>query len=179
MSDGLYCANIYPVNLIKSIIFISCFIVISSLIAVHPHTAQAQDKIQVDHISVGFEKLKEKITLFFSLTVNKKIRYQIVLVNKRLAELKYAIDSEQIDLIEPTSSRYATYVGKLVNYVTKNKATASLVDINIMFENHKGALAIMRDKFPSNSAWWLMLQQDIDTINIFQNKLSLLNTSGT
>ena len=137
----------------------------------------AQNKIPADHVAVGFEKLKEKITLFCTFSKSGKTKYQILLTEKRLAELKYAVDSEQIDLIEKTSSRYATYVGKLTNYIIKNNQVSFQKELNSLFEMHKGTLEIMRNKFIYDSAWWLMLQQDIDTVNIFQIKLNSLNAS--
>ena len=164
---------------VKARILIVCVILVGTLFSLSPHPVLAQDKVQVDHIAVGFEKLKEKINLFFNFSKTGKTKYQIALTEKRLAELRYVVDSEQVDLTEETASRYATYVGNLTNYVVKNNVASYKSEINSMFETHKTALETMRNKFTFRSAWWLMLQQDIDTVNIFQNKLDSLKASGT
>ena len=164
-------------NITKKTIIITVGAIIVILFSGNSYPVFAQNKIPADHVAIGFEKIKEKITLFSNFSKSGKTKYQIVLTEKRLAELKYAVDSGQTDLVEPTSSRYATYVGKLTNYIIKNNQVSFQKELNSLFEMHKGTLEIMRNKFIYDSAWWLMLQQDIDTVNIFQIKLNSLNAS--
>ena len=40
-----------------------------------------------------------------------------------------------------------------------------------MFEKHKEILGSLRDKFEYDSAWWLSVQHDINTIDIFKDKI--------
>ena len=81
-------------------------------------------------------------------------------------------ENSELGVFEETSSRYATYVGRYTEYIVTKKLSGQKESTNQMFNKHKEILTPFLYKYDYNSAWWLLLQQDIDTINIFQKKIN-------
>ncbi len=138
---------------------------------VFAHEAEA---MKVDHVATSFEKLKEKITLFLKFDKKNKVDYYEYLAEKRLAEIAYAVESNNIDLVEPTASRYSTYIGILTSFVDKNKVTDKKDDLVKMFEKHDRVLTDLQKKFKFESGWWLAIQHDINNTRIFSDKIKSL-----
>lgn len=90
-------------------------------------------------------------------------------MDNRLSELKYAVDNNKLDLVTETSSRYQTYVANFESLYFQSDNSTLGGSVQKMTTNHLNLLPHLRDQFASNSAWWLMIQQDIDSIK----KLSL------
>src|SRR3990167_8416016 len=76
-------------------------------------TVVKASEVKVDQVAGKFEKLKEKVTLLFKIGRASKTDYLQYLTDKRLAELTFVIGAKQIDDVEPTASRYSTYLGNL------------------------------------------------------------------
>lgn len=156
------------------------FLFILSVFLLFPKSLFAEEVIQessptsqikVDHVANVMDRLKEKITLFFKFSITDKILYQQQLVEKRLAELKYVINDGQGDMIEEVSSRYAAYVGKFSEEVISKGTAADREKILTMYSSHSVMLETLRDHFPANSGFWLLLQHDINTIQIYTEKI--------
>ena len=92
---------------------------------------------------------------------------------KRHAELVYIIENDQIDLLEPTASRYATSLGTLTNYIIKNKITDDRGILINMLDEHAKIIQNLQTKFEYDSGWWLALQHDINYAGIYKEKLLL------
>jgi len=107
------------------------------------------------------DKVFEKIGLFMRS-----------LIDKRLFEMGSVAENSELGVFEETSSRYATYVGRYTEYIVTKKLSGQKESTNQMFNKHKEILTPFLYKYDYNSAWWLLLQQDIDTINIFQKKIN-------
>lgn len=129
---------------------------------------------QVDHITNNFEKLKEKITLFFKFDKKQKSAYQRELVEKRLAELDYVIKNKQWDYIEDVTSRYSTYLGNYINFVEKNKITGDKEQILNLLNGHKNFIEKMQTRFEFNSGWWILIEHDINVVKMSIEKIKAL-----
>lgn len=129
-----------------------------------------QNNVTVAHLPNMSDKIQEKIILFLKFNNPNKIEYYQYLLDKRLAEIKYAIDTEQIDYVEPTASRYETFVGNLNGLIQTKLPTTiktSLLETN---NRHIKSLEFLRDQFPANSTWWLAIQHDINVENFLEQK---------
>ncbi len=137
---------------------------------------RAEDGLQfkVDHVAGRIEKFKEKISLFLKFNKKSKTNYYQYLAEKRLAEISYVIEKNDIDSVEPTASRYSTYIGILGNYVDTNKVSEKKNDLINMYERHIKILTELQKKFKHDSGWWLAIQNDINTIKIFIEKTKSL-----
>lgn len=138
-------------------------------------THQPSVTVKVDQVAGLTGRLLEKAILLLKFNDTDKANYYRHLTEKRLAELELIIgrkDYQKRDfLIEETSSRYATYVGVTADFIIKHKLSQPKELFLKDLERHKPILAKLRDNFPANSGWWLLVAQDIDTTDIFSDKL--------
>lgn len=155
----------------KKINFIA--VIILAFLFLVSGVAFAKD-IKVDHVAGGFEKIKEKIFLFIIFEKQAKTNYQHDLTEKRLQELEYILESNKIDLLEPTASRYTTYAGSLVNYVLANKVTGKKSDLIKMFEDHEKRAEELQKKVPLDSGWWIALQHSVNVAKMSKEQLKTL-----
>lgn len=125
---------------------------------------------EVNHVASVVEKFKEKITLFFKFSNSDKYDYQKYLINKRLSELKYVVESKQGNLIEETSSRYSTYLGTLSEFVIKNKLSIKKEDTLAVFLEHIKIIEKLQEEYESESVFRMLLQHDINTLKLFSEK---------
>lgn len=113
-------------------------------------------------------KIFEKAGLFLKFNPVSKSIYWRKLVDKRLAEMKLVVEQDRLDIFEQTSSRYSTYLGRYSNYIVSKNLTSQKKIAEQMFNKHTEILKPLRDKYEYDSGWWLMLQQNIDTIDILK-----------
>lgn len=153
----------------RRIILYVCLVL--SLILTTRNTVFAEEvelETKATHIANVFEKLGEKVTLFFKFTKDSKFSYQKFLLEKRLAELKYVVDSKEWQPVEETSSRYATYLSKFNDFVQKNNLAASKKDeITQLYLRHGKILEKLQQNFEYDGGWWLLLQHDINLLKQF------------
>lgn len=128
-------------------------------------------EIQVKHIANVIEKLTEKVTSLFKFSKEDKFNYQKFLLEKRLAELKYVVDSKEWTPVEETSSRYATYLGKFTTFVAKSNLKDKKEEILSIYERHSKVLEELQKNFEFESGWWLLLQHDINSTEIFSRQI--------
>jgi hypothetical protein len=153
-------------------IFISSFII--SLFFLSSPALANETEVQADHVARGFEKVGEKVKLYSKFSRDAKIDFQIYLVQKRFAELKYVVDNNKVNLIEETAARYGAYVGRLSDYMIKKKAKARTEEVTKMYENHSKAIQILQSNFKYDSGWWLAIQHDLNILAEFSSKLRSL-----
>lgn len=134
--------------------------------------SQASNRVTVDHVATVLEKFKEKITLFFKFSKEEKFNYNQYLVEKRLAELKYVVDSKKGDLVEETSSRYTTYLGNFTDFAVKNSFSNKKDELLIMYKSQKTVLEELQKNFEFESGFWLLLQHGINSTNIFSTQVT-------
>ena len=117
-----------------------------------------------------FKRLKEKITEFFKFSSTSKFSYRQSLLEKRVSELVSLVENKNQQEIANASQRLAYEAGILAE--STYNGSRSDKDLLIgLFEKYKPILSKMRDNFPANSPFWLLSQQDIDTLNILSAKL--------
>lgn len=151
-------------------IILYCCLVLSLWVAIPNATWAESEELEtkVTHIANVFEKLGEKVTLFFKFSKDSKFSYQKFLLEKRLAELKYVIESKEWQPVEETSSRYATYLSKFNNFVLENNLGSSKKDEIIkIYDRHSKILKELQQNFEYDGGWWLLLQHDINLIKQF------------
>lgn len=117
-----------------------------------------------------FKRMKEKITGFFKFSKEAKISYRKELLERRISEYVSLVENKNQLETADSSQRIAYEAGVLAD-TSKSESKEIKTDILKLFEKYKPILAKMRDNFPANSAYWLLSQQDIDTMNILTEKL--------
>ena len=154
----------------KIVCFLLFFTITSTVLASSDYNFNISLNKRVGYVG----KVKEKIGLFLKFSSTSKAKYWRKLIDTRLAEIIYVVDVDMIGDVEETTSRYSTYLGHYTNYLEKKNLTSQREISLAMFEKHKEILGILRDNFEYDSAWWLLIQHDINTIDIFKGKVESL-----
>lgn len=135
-----------------------------------PTLIAAKQPLVVNRLPNFIDKVSEGISLLFRFSPQSKIDYMQQLLEKRLAEIEFVNRNNDIDVLEITTSRYSTYMGKIMA-LTDAHRPASLSTIQEFYQNHLGRLEKIQSKFEHDSGWWLMLQHNINLLNIALSKL--------
>lgn len=143
-------------------------------IATFAQENEAKLDFSVSKVESKWGKVTEKISLILKFSAQSKVDYYKYILEKRLAELTYVIESDQIDLVEPTASRYATYSGIVSDFVINKKVTTKKEELIKTFERHEKLLLQLQSKFEHDSGWWLAIQHDINNTKSFRDKLGSL-----
>lgn len=118
------------------------------------------------------KRLKEKIIFYINFQTELKIKYSLELSKKRLSELISLVDVKNVDLLTNASQRYAYQAGITTELIKSIETEGNyILMIREQFKKDIPILEELRDNFPANSAYWLLMQQDIDTLNILDDNL--------
>ena len=116
------------------------------------------------------KRLKERTIEFFKISSKSKSAYREVLLERRLSELVSLVENKNANEIANSTQRFAYQAGKLAEGSYEDKSDRKK-EIIVVFEKYKPVLGEMRDNFHSNSPFWLLSQQDIDTLDILSDRL--------
>lgn len=131
-------------------------------------------KIKNEQINPGsfyypFKRLWEKFRERMIFDSNSKINFNESLLKTRLAELNYVVERKFLSEIQTTSERFAYQAGILTDEVVKaNRDKEKIVK---EFDKFSKTLERLRDKYPANSSFWMLIQHDINTLNILAKGL--------
>lgn len=120
--------------------------------------------------SYSFKRVKEKVLMTIKITSKSKYKYSVILLEKRLSELVSLVDVKDPNLVTGSSQRFSYQAGILADLNSKLKVSEK-ENIKTMFDNYKKILSELRDNYSANSAYWLLIQQNIDTLNILSDKM--------
>lgn len=165
MIESLYAACYSEIRMSKALLIL----VILATVLFIPSRASAQEYM-VDHIASPREKIVEKIGFWLKFSKEDKVRYYQKLLDKRLGEIAFGA-ATNVDLIEPTASRYATYVGNLINYIEANQINTQKDGLVKQFDLHSKAVKEIQSKYEYESGWWLALQHDINMLATAKEKV--------
>lgn len=156
---------------LATIFFVLFFIVNTNVLAAElslPNTIINPD----NYLFYSIKRLIEKSTIFLKFTKDSKIDYYHSLINKRAAELKYVVELDLLSEIERATQRFSYQVGILSDYISntsdlKNRRQS----ISDFLKSYKGLLENLRDKYPANSSYWMLVQHSINSIDLNLEKL--------
>ena len=115
--------------------------------------------------SYVFKRLNEKTGMIFKFSQKSKYSYSLVLLDKRLSELATLVNDKNPDLIVSSSQRFSYQAGTTTNINSKLKEKQNVI-LNFLFNRYGKILTELRDNYPSNTTNWLLMSQNIDTLNI-------------
>lgn len=110
------------------------------------------------------EKGKER--LMFSR--DSKRSFYTSLLKTRLAELNFVANKKMMSEIQRSSERFAYQAGILAAIDEKGKASEKLIQ---EFEKYSRFLEGLRDQYPANSSFWMLIQHDINALSILSDQL--------
>lgn len=124
-----------------------------------------------DGFNYGVKRFKEKFFLVAAFSKNKKADYYLKLIDARLAELKYTIENKDMANFESSTQRYFTTVGQYVEHLTAKKVSYDKKAIEKRFSAHVPVLEKLRDSFASDTAEWRFVQDDINYLKGYLDRL--------
>lgn len=125
----------------------------------------------VDRGDYMVKRAKEKFKLFvISVKPKAKAAFYHELVQRRFSELVYVVESKDESQIERASNRYFTTVGQMAEYV-EGKDWEIKNAMNETLESQIALLPNLIEKYPSESAGWLLLRQDLEYARQFKDRL--------
>ena len=114
----------------------------------------------------GYEKILEK----FQFSNASKLNYHQNLLLNRFSELKYVAEKNDVGELQTSTQRFSYEAGKLAQLSGKLNSTDN-ARIQNLFREYKPVLERLRDLYPANSSFWMLLQHDINTLEILSKKL--------
>ena len=117
------------------------------------------------------KRAAEKILYFIQFSQTAKFNYQKDLLQTRLAELSDVAQNKSLGQIETSSQRFAYQAGILSDFIVSNQLKKEGNVLLSLFSKDAAILAKLRDLYPANSSYWLLLQQDIDTLMLNSEKI--------
>lgn len=115
-----------------------------------------------------FKRLIEKGRERLVFSRDSKKSFYTSLLKTRLAELNFVVNSKMLSEIQSSSERFAYQAGILAEVGKKGKDSEKLIQ---ELEKYSKFLDTLRDKYPANSSFWMLIQHDINTLNILSEQL--------
>lgn len=117
----------------------------------------------------SFKRLWEKGLEKLQFSEQSKINFYESQLKTRLAELNYVVDNKLLSEVQTSSERFAYQAGILTQALVKaNKNKEKALK---EFEQYSKFLEKLRDKYPANSSFWMLVQHDINTLHILSEHL--------
>lgn len=138
--------------------------------------AQTDLKIRKSTINPGsflypLDRALEKLFQYFQFTPALRVNYYKSLLEERLAEVDYVAKNKLLGEVEKSSNRFAAQAGVLTDYVNTSGMEEEKQTIVDMFQKYADFLPQSRDKFQADTSFWRFIQQDIDSLNLYLDKL--------
>ncbi len=119
----------------------------------------------------SFKRLWEKGREKLQFSIQSKITFHESLLKKRLSELNYVVENKFLSEVQTSSERFAFEAGTLTDELAiENKVNEKEALIK-EFEQYGKFLPSLRDKYPANSSFWMLVQHDINTLSILSARL--------
>lgn len=171
---------IFEYNLkVKYCTTICLVFILMGYMLIFPSSTVAQDystiSNQIVYPGTRFYPLKrvwEKIVYQLSSSPTQRVIYYDKLITTRFAELQYVTNNKLLGEVEKSSQRFNYTVGEFVKSVQKTEDKHINFSSYIKrFEEYSNHLLSLRDLYPANSSYWLLIQQNIDTLKILSEQL--------
>jgi len=118
-----------------------------------------------------FKRAWEKSLHFILFPTQAKINYDINLLEVRMSELDNVVKNKNLNEFQQASERFSYQAGILVDQVISSNYSDKQ-KIKEQFSKYAKLLDKLRDLNPANSSYWLLIQQNIDTLKILTDRLS-------
>lgn len=137
--------------------------------------AEGTEQLKLPNVTVNpgsfyypFKRLIEKGRERLVFSQDSKRSFYTSLLRTRLAELNFVVNNKMLSEIQSSSERFAYQAGILAEAGEKGKDSEKLIQ---EFEKYSKFLDTLRDKYPANSSFWMLVQHDINTLKILSESL--------
>ena len=155
------------------------FLLIFLLIICQPMSVSAENNgvtVKNEFINPGsfyfsFKRLWEKGIERIQFSTQTKINFYFSQFQVRLAELNYVVENKFLSEVQQSSERLAYHAGMLTDQLVEQNNTEEKQKYIKEFEKYTSFLEGLRDVYPANTSFWMLVQHDINTLNILSEKL--------
>ena len=163
--------------MLKKIIFvflIFLFLAVPQFVASQNSDDFPYEKINPsNYYSYNLKRLKEKLSLtLFHRTPTRRVNFLKVLLLRRIAELKFVVERDDIANLQNSSQRYSTTAGQITEVITKNSLNSEKEYFRKLFKDHTLLLEQLQTNYKYDSGQWLFLKWDIDYLKLYSERLS-------
>ena len=127
-------------------------------------------KINPGSFYYSFKRLWEKFRVKLVFDTQSRVSINESLLKTRLAELNYIVEHKLLSEVQTSSERFAYQAGILTEEVLKANKDKEKALKN--FEQLGKILEKLRDNYPANSSFLMLIQHDINTLNILSERLT-------
>lgn len=117
-------------------------------------------------------RLWEKIVEKLQFNNSAKFKYYSFLIDKRMAEIGFVVKNQRLDEVQRSSERFAYQVGTLTDFLVKQNDEQMKKQTKEKINKFTPALSELRDNFPANSSFWMLIQHDINSLKEYSQRLS-------
>ena len=141
----------------------------SELIRAHESITIKNETINPGSFYYSFKRAWEKVSEKLQFGEQSKINFYESLLKTRLAELNFVVEKKLLSEVQTASERFSYQAGILSSEIVKtNKDKEKTIK---EFKQMQIFLDKLRDKYPANSSFWMLVQHDINTLTILSDKL--------
>lgn len=117
------------------------------------------------------KRSQENIILLTKTSPSDKIDYYLFLLDNRLKEIQYIMESGQYELLVSASLRYSTTAGTLTKIAKVNNLSQKTLSIKTKFLEHKKILDPMVTNFPEHTDRWKFLKDAENYLDTYSKEL--------
>lgn len=140
--------------------------------------AEGTEQLKLPNVTVNpgsfyypFKRLIEKGRERLVFSRDSKKSFYTSLLKTRLAELNFVVNNKMLSEIQSSSERFAYQAGILSEELIKQNNTSGKENLIKEFDTYSKFLDTLRDKYPANSSFWMLIQHDINTLKILSESL--------
>ncbi len=116
------------------------------------------------------KRLWEKGRARLLFNMQSKVEFNESLLKTRLIELNYVVERKLLSEVQTSSERFAYQAGILTEELVKGSQDKKEEAFK-KFDQFSKMLEKLRDNYPANSSFWMLVQHDINTLKILSDKL--------
>lgn len=121
------------------------------------------EKVNPNLLIYPFKRFTEEVRLVLFLKSDDQKRYRYKLLDNRFKELVYIINFQKTGFLPENVNRYYGYIGSL-----RKDFPIVEPEYKDQAKKYLSLLEILRDRNPANSAYWMSIQQAIDSTRSFE-----------
>lgn len=159
----------FKIHLLATLLLVNLlFILVSPVLA---EDKISKSTINPDSLLYSLDRFLEKLLYNIQFSSTSKVNFHKSLLEERFAELDYIASNKLLGQFETSSKRFAAQAGTLVEFMKNSNVEDDKEDIKKRLKEYREYLPRLRDKYEANSSYWMLIQQDIDSLNLYLEKL--------
>lgn len=128
-------------------------------------------KINPGSFYYPFKRILEKGWERLQFKEAQKIAFYKSQLRARLAELNYVVEKKLLSEVQSSSERFAYTAGILAEELIRQNKSEDKKNLIEEFEQFIPFLDKLRDVYPANSSFWMLIQHDINSLKILSGRL--------